>query len=260
MITTKQAQVGAALITVLVILIVITLIGTFAIRQGLQSLAIVTNSQARSLLTQTADSVFYAIEKDNKVNETLQQNISGLGLFGMVKSNTYFNKEVVFCYRPRGRNNLFDPTDISTVSWTSSTVINNTELGTAGFCQLRANDYSSGRAAVITQVAVKRGALNTDAPFKFYPVGTDNTTIQMDPPQPVQIIVTSIIPGAAVETTLADGVSFDTAVNNCFKDYTNDNTEDYPSNDTVADCFAKLGVPYSRQIMDYAVINYPTKS
>lgn len=256
----RGAQQGATLITVLAILVVMTLIGALAIRQGVQSLGIVTNSQARSLLTQTADSVFFAIEKDNKDSGTLQKNMSALGLFGMVKSNTYVNQELVLCYRPKRRQDLFVLRDSSTVSWNSDGTINNDDLGSKGFCQLTDMDYSSNRAAVITQIAVKKGALGTSVPFKLYQVGTDSSTVQLQEVQPVKVIVTSIIPGAAVETTLPSGTSFTDAVNGCFKNYTNDTTEAFPDKDTVADCFVKLGVPYSRQIMDYAIVNYVTKS
>ncbi|XID74595.1 PilX N-terminal domain-containing pilus assembly protein [Alkanindiges sp. WGS2144] len=256
-----RSQSGATLIVVLILLVIVTIVGTLAIRQSVTSLAIATNSQAQSLLMQTADSVFFSIESDNSVNSNLQQSISALGMFGIVKPNSYINKELVFCYRPKDRSNMFDIRDASTVYWSSSTSITNNELGITGFCQMQSNDYSSGRAAVITQVAVKKGSLNADTPFKFFPLGTDLATVQLQEVQPVRIVVTSVIPGAAASTTLPTGVSsFEQAVGNCFKNYTNDTVEAYPSNDTVADCFSNLGVPYNRQVMDYAIINYATKS
>jgi Tfp pilus assembly protein PilX len=54
----KKAQTGAVLIVVLVMLILLTIAGTWAIRSGLISLNIATNSQAQSLLMQNSDSVF----------------------------------------------------------------------------------------------------------------------------------------------------------------------------------------------------------
>lgn len=256
-----KGQSGATLIVVLVLLVVVTLVGTLAIRQSVTSLAIATNSQAQSLLMQTADSVFFSIESDNSVNSNLQKSIGALGMFGVVKPNSYLNKELVFCYRPKERSNLFNLRDSSTIYWSNSTTIVNNELGITGFCKMQNSDYSSGRSAVITQVAIKKGSLNTDTPFKFFPLGTDLNTVQMQEVQPVRIVVTSVIPGAASSSILPDGVSsFEAAVNNCFKDYPNDTVETYPSNDTTADCFAKLGVPYNRQVMDYAIINYATKS
>lgn len=254
-----KSQKGATLVVVMVLLIVITIIGTLAIRQSVTNLAIATNSQAQSLLMQTADNAFFAIEKDNSVTASLQKNISGLGMFGLVKSNDYINKELVFCYRPKQRALVFDLRDSSSVYWKDATTIENTELGSTGFCKMQGTDYSSARA-VITQIAVRKGSLNTDTPFKFFPLGTDQSTVQLQDVQPVRITVTSVIPGAAAATTLPADTTFEQAVNNCFKNYTNDTVEAYPSNDTVADCFSKLGVPYNRQVMDYAIINYATKS
>ncbi|MDR9778124.1 hypothetical protein RJJ65_36935, partial [Rhizobium hidalgonense] len=69
-------QKGATLIVVLVLLVVVTIVGTLAIRQGITNLAIATNSQAQSLLMQTADNIFFSIETDNSVKENLQKNVS----------------------------------------------------------------------------------------------------------------------------------------------------------------------------------------
>jgi len=96
-------QKGATLIVVLILLVIITIVGTLAIRQSITSLAIATNSQAQTLLMQTADSIFFTIERDNAVLANLQKNISALGLFGVVKPDSYINKELVFCYRPKNR-------------------------------------------------------------------------------------------------------------------------------------------------------------
>ena len=63
----KKAQTGAVLIVVLVMLILLTIAGTWAIRSGLISLNIATNSQAQSLLMQNSDSVFFTLE--NQTND-----------------------------------------------------------------------------------------------------------------------------------------------------------------------------------------------
>lgn len=58
----KKNQTGATLIVVLVLLLVITIIGTLAIRQSLMSLNIVTNSQAQQLLVQNSDAALFNVE------------------------------------------------------------------------------------------------------------------------------------------------------------------------------------------------------
>lgn len=103
----KLYQKGATLIAVMFVLIFMTLIGTLAVKQGLVGLNIATNSQAQSLMQQTADAVFFSIERDNQDSATFQKNLSSLGLFGMVKSDAFIDKELVFCYRPKSQNKVF---------------------------------------------------------------------------------------------------------------------------------------------------------
>lgn len=256
----KQYQRGATLIVVLFVLIFMVLIGTLAVKQSLVGLNVATNSQAQSLMKQTADAVFFALERDNQDSAIFQKNLSSLGLFGMVKSDAFMNKELVFCFRPKNQSKVFDINKASIIYPTNNTNgINNSEMGTTGFCQYTSADYSSSRDFMISQVAVKKTSMQTDVPFKFYPLGTDVTTVQLDQVQPVQVVVTTIIPGAASGSG-SGWSSFSTDINDCFKKHINVKSEQYPSQQTVAECFSALGVPYSQQVMDYAVISYASKS
>ena len=255
----KQYQKGATLIVVLFVLIFMVLIATLAVKQSLVGLNVATNSQVQSLMRQTADAVFFSLERDNQNSAIFQKNLSSLGLFGMVKSDAFLNKELVFCYRPKTQKQVFNIQNASIVYPTGTDDINNSELGTTGFCKYTSNDYSSGRDFMISQVAVKKSSLSTDVPFKFYPLGTDASTVQLDQVQPVQIIVTTIIPGAASGSGTGWS-SFNTQINNCFKNHINDKSTKYPDQMTVAECFSDLGVPYSQQVMDYAVISYASKN
>ena len=223
----KQYQKGATLIVVLFVLIFMVLIGTLAVKQSLVGLNVATNSQVQSLMRQTADAVFFSLERDNQNSAIFQKNLSSLGLFGMVKSDAFLNKELVFCYRPKTQNQVFNIQNASIIYPTETDDINNSELGSKGFCKYTSSDYSSGRDFMISQVAVKKSSLSTDVPFKFYPLGTDASTVQL---------------------------------NNCFKNHINDKSTKYPDQTTVAECFSDLGVPYSQQVMDYAVISYASKS
>lgn len=255
----KLYQKGATLIVVLFVLIFMVLIGTLAVKQSLVGLNIATNSQIQSLTRQTADAVFFSLERDNQDSAIFQKNLSSLGLFGMVKSDAFLEKELVFCYRPKSQKQVFSLQNASIVYPISDTDVKNSELGVTGFCQYTASDYSSGRDFMISQIAVKKSSLSTDVPFKFYPLGTDTSTVQLDQVQPVQIIVTTIIPGASSGTG-AGWSSFDSQINDCFKLHINDKSAKYPKQKTVAECFSDLGVPYSQQVMDYAVISYASKS
>lgn len=91
----KQVQQGATLIVVLILLVVITVLGTLAIRQSMVTLNIATNSQAMQLMLQNADSAFFNVEKQSNIVQAL----SGSGMFGYIDGATNKDKELVFCYR-----------------------------------------------------------------------------------------------------------------------------------------------------------------
>lgn len=254
----KLYQRGATLIVVMFVLVFMVIIGSLAVKQALMGLNIATNSQIQSLMRQTADAVFFSLERDNQDSAVFQKNLSSLGLFGMVKSDSFIEKELVFCYRPKTQSQVFSLQNASVIYPSSATQVNNDELGVTGFCKYTENDYSSGRDFMISQVAVKKSSIQSDVPFKFYPLGTDASTVQLDQVQPVQIIVTTIIPGAASGTG-AGWASFESQINDCFKLHINEKSTKYPNQQTVAECFGDIGVPYSQQVMDYAVISYASK-
>ncbi len=255
----KFHQRGATIIVVLFVLILMALIGTLAVKQSLMGLGIATNSQIQSLSQQTADAVFFSLEKDNNNAAILQKNLSSLGLFGMVKSDSFLEKELVFCFRPKAQANVFSLQKSSVIYATSNSEVNNSELGSEGFCKYTTTDYSSSRDVMISQIAVKKKSSSGDAPFKYFPTGTDTTTVQLDQVQPVQIIVTTILPGASSGSGSGWG-DYEKQINSCFNSHINEKSTTYAGQKTVAECFADLGVPYSQQVMDYAVISYATKS
>ena len=92
-----NSQRGAALIVVMFVLLLVAVVGSMAIRQSITGQNIATNSQVQSLLQQNTDAVFFAIEQDNKNQNLLERNLSSLGMLGMVKSDQFLSKEVVFC-------------------------------------------------------------------------------------------------------------------------------------------------------------------
>ena len=117
----KLYQKGATLIVVLFVLILMVLIGTLAVKQSLVGLNIATNSQIQSLMRQTADAVFFSLERDNQDSAIFQKNLSSLGLFGMVKSDAFLDKELVFCYRPKSQKQVFSLQNASIVYHISDT-------------------------------------------------------------------------------------------------------------------------------------------
>lgn len=61
-----KKQLGSALIIVLVILVLVTLIGTLAVRSGILGLKLATNSQVSALLLENSDSALFNIENPHQ--------------------------------------------------------------------------------------------------------------------------------------------------------------------------------------------------
>lgn len=250
---TLKSQQGSSVIVVMILLVIITFIGTIAIRQGLVSLNLATNSQAQSLLMQSSDALYTYME--NPVE--LGKNMTAVGMFGMVKPESFIGKELVFCYRPTLYQNLFNLKYASIIYWpdtggvgAGATAPTNDDIGTEGYCKI--DDYNSGRKAVLTQVAIQRSITPTVIPFQFTPRGTDVEGAKLDEMVPIKVTVTSILPNLS-------GAS-DTAIESCFKNKTNEVTVGHTTEQTVTDCLAQQNVPMSTQVMDYALLQYVVKS
>lgn len=253
-------QRGATLIVVLVLLLVVTILGTMAVRQSITSLNIATNSQAQALLLQSSDTTFFNIEDAKALASHLLTN----GLFGFVKTDNNKGKELVFCYRPRQHARFFNLQDASLIYYDSDGNISNSTFGTSGYCSVTANDFGSGRAAVITQIAVKV-ADSTSQPFQFMQEGTDAETAKIDQQERIVVYSTSVVPG------LTQNVE---EINNCFKNYTNEAAEQTvvtgqnedgeditkKVNVSVASCLADINAPYSSQVAEYNLMQLVGKT
>ena len=95
----KNKQAGNTLIFVLIILLLITIIGTWAIRGAITSLNITTNAQAQALLVQNSDAVFFQLESyaDHAVKIAKLQLDNGM--IGYVNKPENKGKELVYCLR-----------------------------------------------------------------------------------------------------------------------------------------------------------------
>lgn len=260
----RAYQRGATLIVVLVLLLVVTILGTMAVRQSITSLNIATNSQAQALLLQSSDTAFFNIEDAKALASHLLTN----GLFGFVKTDNNKGKELVFCYRPRQHARFFNLQDASLIYYDSNGRINNSSFGTSGYCSVTANDFGSQRSAVITQIAVKV-ADSTSQPFQFMQEGTDTETAKIDQQERIVVYSTSVVPGLTQDIE---------EINNCFKNYTNEaqpqeievddgvdeegnpKTKNETINVSVASCLADINAPYSSQVAEYNLMQLVGKT
>ena len=223
-----KQQKGATLITVLVILIVITLLGTIAVKMGIVGLKIATNSQVNALLLENSDSALFNIENPAEVERQLALD----GMFAYFNSAANADDELVFCYRA-SENSFFKLSKASAITEDGST----TKIGVDGFC--KANQFAMGRSAVLSQVYLTKNA-TTSTPFAGVPKGTSlgqsNVPVTM---HNIGATVISVLPSFAGATT--------TQIENCFKQRAS----------AVGACFDGLGIPYNMQHSDYTVGGQP---
>ena len=223
-----KQQKGATLITVLVILIVITLLGTIAVKMGIVGLKIATNSQVNALLLENSDSALFNIENPDEVERQLALD----GMFAYFNSAANADDELVFCYRA-SENSFFKLSKASAITEDGST----TKIGVDGFC--KANQFAMGRSAVLSQVYLTKSS-TVSAPFGSVPKGT--SIGQSNVPATSNNIgatVISVLPSFAGATT--------TQIENCFKQRAS----------AVGACFDGLGIPYNMQHSDYVVGGQP---
>ena len=255
----KPYQRGATLIVVLILLLVVTILGTLAIRQGITSLNIATNSQVQSLVLQNSDSTLFNIENPAQ----LGQYAAGSGFIGYLKSPDNKFKEVVFCYRGSATQ-FFDVNRFSVIYWESGTSPKNDELGTDGYCNPATTgatgDFASARDAVLTQVSV-RLTEGTQQAFDNAVNGTANDPATKTPPSEIYVfnavsIVPALVPSgvtrAQIYHCLSDRMSKPTipeGVTPASDSIISDPKAD--AADTVTDCLARLNVPFSTQVGEY---------
>lgn len=231
---------GATLIVVLVLLMLITMIGTWAIRQSLTSLSVATHSQAQQLLMQSSDTVFYHLGLGGYV----AKSANPLSLLGYVIQNE--GDEVVFCFRGQSSSTSFNVSNTSLLEWNdamSDIAIN----GVSGFCSLSAEaDYASARKAQMTQVSIIASPPSSeedDIPLNHVNLGTDNESLgQGAKNKRITVYATSLIPILASTSQTQE-------IQQCLK-----RPSAQPligSATTISDCLRNLGVPFNTQVQSY---------
>ncbi|MEG0482778.1 MAG: pilus assembly protein PilX [Acinetobacter sp.] len=228
-------QKGATLVMVLVILVLITFLGTIAIRSSLVGLKISTNSQVRSLLLENSNSALFNIEDPKQITRQLARD----GMFSYFSAADNSDDELIFCYKAK-ESKFFTLNNASVISLDGST----TKLGVPGFCKV--GQFATGRPAVQSQIYVKKNK-DTSTPLSALPVGT--SAGQSNVPQAmynISVTVISILPSFA-------GAS-DSAIEGCFK---KTSIKKDTNTQTVTECFEGLGIPSNTQYADYIVGGSP---
>ena len=211
----------------LIVLLLITVAGTIALRSGVFGMRLSTNSQVGNLLIQNNDSALLKFEDMDTLD--IQANFAQGGLYHYLLDPANATDELVFCYNAKEPN---------TFAYNKASIIN--EDGTTdrtNFCDK--SKYSSERNAVITQVHMRRNPAE-DALPTGRTLNSSTMTIQ-------QNINLSI---SAISITPAFGSGNDAAINACFQKtaFTN-------GTQTISQCFTDLGIPHDVQSTDFAAGN-----
>lgn len=247
-------QKGVTLITTMIVLILVTVIGTLAVRYAMTGLKISTNSQVTQLLNQSADTPFYIIR--NMQPEALRRldNVIGLAL-----GNGLSDREYVFCYRPKTQKNFAQINNVAQISPYTTTgekiTTNQMRLiqgNSNSFCSLT-TDYGSARDAVVTQVSVSLISNENGSVEKgqFLPEGTDVSGAShmgqnLTGNYRFRVTTTAMLPSYSI-------ASLTTVQRECLsttKPRLNDNQE-HPELSTLADCLRQYGIAVESQTQEF---------
>ncbi len=248
----RHQQTGATLIIVLILLLAITIIGVSAIRQSTTSLNIATNSQVQQLLFQNSDVTYFNVEKQ----ENLLKALTASGMFGYMNREELKDAELIFCIKGETEAEFFNMNRASLIQWEpAKTAPTNNKLGVAGYCKSGTGGFfTSGRQAVITQVAVKFPSKPVEVapPFSTSVRGTDGTASKVQTSgETVRIFSVSVMP------TLSSASTSD--IDKCLSEYMNEPSIPAgisPSGDkgtSVTDCLNKQNAVFTSHVADYVI-------
>ena len=252
----QHPQKGATLIVVLFLLLIIMVVGTFAIKMGVTSLGISTNAQINQLLSQSADTPL------NKYLNTANLNnlVSYTSAVGAALDETGPNREFIFCYRPTNSRAFGLNSDSSVISAKASgddaQLVNS---GVAGFCNIE-RDFGSARQAVVTQVAITipKYKDETKKPGDGLVRGTDLSSGTGLPKKlvyqdTIRVTTTAFLPAYA-------NTSLNTVQRNCLssnKTYISDNlSEELTTKKTLKECLSDYNIPVVSQVQEFTLAAY----
>lgn len=261
-----KAQQGATLIVVLVILVLVTILGTYAMKQGLVNLRIATNTQIQKLLMQSSDVALSRLEADFTANEAIELAATPVGQI-LLPGNE--GLELQFCFKPSEVTSASDNTIVSNrfFSLNQFRIVRRSSDAAATGVTVESGDvdqgvcnpatmFAVGRKAVVTQVALS----NPDDPavdldkYELSTTGTDLKEADTDTKR-VRVVVTSLSPAMASGVSTSD-------IKDCLKSRVMDNTALKNKADTSASrvavqtpaqCLNTLGVPTNTQVSEYVI-------
>ena len=219
-------QLGSALIIVLIVLVLIVSIGTWAIKSGILGLRLATNSQVQALLLENTNAALFNLEDPQQVARQLAAD----GMYSYFNDANNADDELVFCYRA-SQSTFFSMQNASVIDSQGGT----TKNGVNGFC--KATQFATGRSAVLSQVYLRKNINNAD-PLSLVPKGTSLgaslTSIPMVSNN-ISATVISVLPSFSSATKAQ--------IETCFRKRAAE----------VSACFEQHNIPFNTQKADYTV-------
>lgn len=232
-----KSQQGSTLVMVLVVLLLITLIGTMAMRESLLNLRLSTGVQITSLLLNTNDAGLFELEDPNKIKVRL----AAQNMYGYFDDDTNADDELVFCYRA-DQSSVFNLRRAS--------VINSTKRGTGGYCG--ASTFATGRSAVLSQIYLRKlSAPTTDSlssQVQGNDIGTKDTTSSF---RRIGATVISVLPSFANISP--------SQITGCFRKSAIKTSTSTKANN-VELCFQAANIPYNVQYSEYNIGSQPSNT
>lgn len=257
----RRSQQGSTLISVLFMLILITIIGVMAMKQGLISLGIATNSQVQTVLAQSSDA---ALNQFTLVDLTTVDNLTTV--IGAATNDPIQAHEYVFCYRPTSTDAFGLTVNANVLQGNADGTVTGVNVDSSNYCNLTtAADFGSGRKAVITQVAVTVPTDTTSTALSGLNMdGTDVSAGTNFPKGFIQqkrfrVTATSMLPAfsatplATVQTDCLQGKVSDTSSPDLMAANSGTGVEN------LTDCLAREGLPANTQVQDFNLQTKITK-
>lgn len=180
-----RSERGSTLIVVLMVLLLIMIVGTLAIRQSISSLKLVTNNQIQTLLLQNSDAALLALQNPNNTPDIAAAN----GIVGFFKNENYKHAQLVFC---------FSDTKPFTLN-KGAYLLNSSNWESLGGGACTKTSESGGRKQVVTQVYIKRATTLT-TPFADLARGTEVLGAKTEESIRLQVYVVSVMQGLLSDT------------------------------------------------------------
>lgn len=237
-----KAQQGSTLIMVLIVLLLITLIGTMAMRESLLNLRLSTNTQVNNVLLNSNDTALFELEDAQKVRGRLNSR----SVYGYFDAQENAEDELVFCFEADKQQRFFSMSRVS--------IIGGKKGNNSGYCTTK--KFSVGRAGVISQVYVRK--LNLDdvaersgSTLSSYSKGVSVGQQTFANIKHVAVTTISVMPSFS-------RVQNESEINECFKKSAKiEKNQAVTKNNNVEQCFKELNVPYNMQYAEYSVGSEP---